>query len=43
MKYTCENKLRNFDAWAGGKDVLEALREECGMNLDGTAYFEDED
>ena len=81
MKYTCENKLFNFDAWAGGKDVLEALcgnayetvsdyleslsyeieltegeindwlwfecedwlHEECGMNLDGSTYFEDED
>lgn len=31
MKYTCENKLRNFDAWAGG------------MNLDGSTYFQDED
>ena len=40
MKYTCENKLRNFDAWAGGKNVLETL---CGMNLDGSTYFEDED
>lgn len=81
MKYMCENELRNFQAWGGGKAVLEALlddayenasdhlewwseevaltetdindwlwfecedylREECGMNLDGTTYFEDED
>lgn len=81
MQYTCENKLMNFSAWAGGKSVLETLqgdayenasdfleswseefpltetdindwlwfecedwlRDECGMNLDGTTYFEDED
>lgn len=81
MKYTCENELCNFNAWCGGKEVLEALGgdayrdasdylewwseevaltetdindwlwfecedyliEECGMNLDGTTYFEDED
>lgn len=81
MKYTCESKLRDFDAWVGGKDVLKALcgdaylcasdyleswseqdnitetdindwlwfecedwlRDECGMNLDGSTYFEDED
>lgn len=80
MKYTCENELCNFNAWGGGKEVLEALGrdaykdasdylerrskevtltetdinfwlwyecedyliEECGMNLDGSTYFEDE-
>ena len=29
MKYTCENELRNFQAWGGGKAVLEALLDDA--------------
>lgn len=32
MKYTCENELRNFQAWGGGKAVLEALLDDAYEN-----------
>ena len=27
MKYICECSLENFEAWSGGKDTLDTLRE----------------
>ena len=27
MKYVCECSLDNFEAWSGGKDTLDTLRE----------------
>lgn len=27
MKYVVENSLDNFEAWSGGKDTLDTLRE----------------
>ena len=27
MKYTQETSMRNFNAWSGGKDTLQTIRE----------------
>lgn len=40
MKYVVEESLDNFEAWSGGKDTLDTLREKG--DVDSVEYLIDE-